>query len=111
MRTFQYLKPTSLAEALGLLNEHGDKAKVIAGGTDLMIQWKKRLLSPDYIISLEKRSGTELHQLRRELANRERYHSQIIGAFSGDSKVVPRNLGCSERSGICSGEELSHHRG
>ena len=52
MRTFQYLKPTSLAEALGLLNEHGDKAKVIAGGTDLMIQWKKKLLSPDYLISL-----------------------------------------------------------
>jgi CO/xanthine dehydrogenase FAD-binding subunit len=52
VRTFQYLKPTSLAEALGLLYEHGDKAKVIAGGTDLMIQWKKRLLSPDYLISL-----------------------------------------------------------
>jgi CO/xanthine dehydrogenase FAD-binding subunit len=52
VRTFQYLKPTSLAEALGLLNEHGDKAKVIAGGTDLMIQWKKKLLSPDYLISL-----------------------------------------------------------
>ena len=111
METFQYLKPTSLAEALGLLNEHGDKAKVIAGGTDLMIQWKKRLLSPDYLISL--RNVPELNFINCDgsSANRERHHSQIIGAFSGDSKVVPRNLGCSERSGICSGEELSHHRG
>lgn len=52
MRTFQYLKPASLAEALELLNAHKDNAKVIAGGTDLMIQWKKKLLSPDYLISL-----------------------------------------------------------
>jgi aerobic carbon-monoxide dehydrogenase medium subunit len=52
LRTFQYLKPTSLAEALDLLTEHKDRAKVIAGGTDLMIQWKKKLLSPDYLISL-----------------------------------------------------------
>ncbi len=52
MRTFQYLKPTSLAEALDLLKTCGDKAKVIVGGTDLMIQWKKKLVSPDCLISL-----------------------------------------------------------
>lgn len=52
VRTFEYLKPTSLKEAFELLDEHGEKAKLIAGGTDLMVQWKKKILSPDYVISL-----------------------------------------------------------
>lgn len=52
MRTFEYLKPASIDEVLSLLSRYGEKAKVIAGGTDLMIQWKKKLLSPEYLISL-----------------------------------------------------------
>lgn len=52
MRTFEYLKPTSTDEALKLLARHGEQAKVIAGGTDLMVQWKKKLVSPDFLISL-----------------------------------------------------------
>lgn len=52
MRTFEYFKPTSLQEALDLLEKYNGKAKVIAGGTDAMIQWKKRLLSPECFISL-----------------------------------------------------------
>lgn len=52
MRTFEYLKPTSVEEALELLAQYGDRAKVIAGGTDVMVQWKKRLISAEYLISL-----------------------------------------------------------
>ena len=52
MRTFEYLKPASLEEALSLLAQHGEKARVIAGGTDLMVQWKKKLVHCDYLISL-----------------------------------------------------------
>lgn len=52
MRTFDYLKPTSLKEALELLDRYGDKARLIAGGTDVMVQWKKKLLSTGYFISL-----------------------------------------------------------
>ena len=52
VRTFQYLKPTSLEDAVALLARYGDKARVVAGGTDLMIQWKKKLVSPDYMISV-----------------------------------------------------------
>lgn len=52
MRTFEYLKPTSLKEALELLERYGEKAKLVAGGTDVMVLWKKRVISPDYLISL-----------------------------------------------------------
>jgi CO/xanthine dehydrogenase FAD-binding subunit len=61
VRSFEYLKPTSLAKALELLSDLGPRAKVMAGGTDLMIQWKRKLLSPEYIISL--RNVPELSSL------------------------------------------------
>jgi len=52
VRTYEYLKPVSIREAVELLALHGERAKVVAGGTDLLVQWKKKLLSPDYVISL-----------------------------------------------------------
>jgi len=52
VRTFEYLKPASIEEALSLLEQYGDRAKVIAGGTDVMVQWKKKLISAEYLISL-----------------------------------------------------------
>ncbi|MBM2831356.1 MAG: FAD-binding PCMH-type protein, partial [Dehalococcoidia bacterium] len=39
---FEYLIPTSLAEACALLAKHQGKARVLAGGTDLVPQMKKR---------------------------------------------------------------------
>ncbi len=52
MRSFQYLKPSSVDEAIGLLGQYGEKAKIIAGGTDVMVQWKKRAINPETLISL-----------------------------------------------------------
>ncbi|MEJ2718743.1 MAG: xanthine dehydrogenase family protein subunit M [Deltaproteobacteria bacterium] len=67
MRTFEYLKPTSLQDALELLDRHGDKARLIAGGTDLMVLWKKRIVSPDYLISLRNISELNFIEYRGEL--------------------------------------------
>jgi len=52
VRTFEYLKPATVTEAVEILNQYGPRARIIAGGTDLMIQWKKKLVSPDYMVSL-----------------------------------------------------------
>ncbi len=50
---FEYLAPASLAEACGLLAKHQGKAKVLAGGTDLVPQMKKRVKTPEYLIGLK----------------------------------------------------------
>ena len=47
-----YLSPSSVEEALSLLSRYGDKAKVISGGTDLLVQMKRKVLLPDFVISL-----------------------------------------------------------
>ena len=50
---FEYLNPQNLNQALDMLAEHKDNAKILAGGTDLLVRMKKRLLSPKFIISLK----------------------------------------------------------
>jgi carbon-monoxide dehydrogenase medium subunit len=49
---FTYLKPKSLREASTLLAEHGDKARIMAGGTDLMIRLAHRAVTPQFVIGL-----------------------------------------------------------
>jgi CO/xanthine dehydrogenase FAD-binding subunit len=49
---FTYLEPSSLDEALVLLAQHGDEAKVIAGGTGLVNLMKQRLVRPGFVIGL-----------------------------------------------------------
>ncbi len=50
---FEYHAPTSLDEALDQLSRHGDKAKVLAGGTDLLVSMKKREILPEHLINLK----------------------------------------------------------
>ena len=50
---FQYLKPTSLHEALQVLDEHKDEAKIMAGGVGLLAFMKERLVSPTYVVDIK----------------------------------------------------------
>jgi len=52
MKKFDYLKPKTLEEALSLLAQHGKKAKLIAGGTDVIVMIKQKAISPEALISL-----------------------------------------------------------
>jgi carbon-monoxide dehydrogenase medium subunit len=49
---FEYLSPQTVAEACSLLYRHGKSAKVIAGGTDLLVKMKERELAPRYLVGL-----------------------------------------------------------
>jgi carbon-monoxide dehydrogenase medium subunit len=50
---FEYHAPTSLSEALDLLAQYDGKAKVFAGGTDLLVSMKKREIIPEHLINLK----------------------------------------------------------
>jgi aerobic carbon-monoxide dehydrogenase medium subunit len=52
MIKFDYQEPTTLKKAFGLLEKYGDDARVIAGGTSLIIMMRQRLLMPKVVISL-----------------------------------------------------------
>jgi carbon-monoxide dehydrogenase medium subunit len=52
--SFDYLAPTSVADALAALAEAGDDAKVMAGGQSLLPILRMRLNAPDKVIDLGK---------------------------------------------------------
>jgi carbon-monoxide dehydrogenase medium subunit len=49
---FDYVAATSAAEALALLAEHGDDAKLLAGGHSLLPMMKLRLATPEVLIDI-----------------------------------------------------------
>ena len=53
MRTFDYFSAQSLEEACAFLAKYGEKAKVLAGGTDLVAQMKQGLIEPECIINIK----------------------------------------------------------
>jgi CO/xanthine dehydrogenase FAD-binding subunit len=57
---FDYIVPKTLDEALKFLNEHKSSAKLLAGGTDLVPQLKKRETAiPKYVIDLKGIAGLD----------------------------------------------------
>ena len=51
---FDYYAPSSVEETSALLAELGPRAKVISGGTDLMVKMKHGLLAPEALVSLKR---------------------------------------------------------
>ena len=49
---FDYLAPTSVEEALAALGQHGDDAKIMAGGQSLLPVLRMRLNAPEVVIDL-----------------------------------------------------------
>ena len=54
MHAFNYESPSTLADALKLMKAHGEKARPICGGTDLMIQMRAGVRQPDFIVDIKR---------------------------------------------------------
>lgn len=54
MKRLEYFAPNNIGEALQLLDIHRDKAKVLAGGTDLLVQMNNNEINPSYLVDLKK---------------------------------------------------------
>ena len=53
MKNFEYCAPSSLREAVALKAEKGSDARVLAGGTDLIVQLRGKRLDPDRVIDIK----------------------------------------------------------
>ena len=49
---FQYLAPVSVADAVKLMADHGPEAMLVAGGTDLYPNMKRRQFEPTVLVGL-----------------------------------------------------------
>jgi carbon-monoxide dehydrogenase medium subunit len=68
VHSFEYFAPKSIKEAISLLQEHGEEAKILAGGLSLIPLMRLGLAQPKCIIDLKK--IRELSYIRSEDAER-----------------------------------------
>jgi carbon-monoxide dehydrogenase medium subunit len=75
MRKFSYMAPKTMDEAISLQQSYGDRAKYIAGGTDVLVKIKEGKLAPDFLISLKNITDQEHPYINHETGE------LFIGAF------------------------------
>ena len=61
MARFDYLEPHSLEEALRMLEEHGERARLVAGSTDFLVRWRTGSWRPEIVVCMQHVPG--LHGL------------------------------------------------
>ena len=76
MRKFTYLAPKTMDEAISLQQSYGDRARYIAGGTDVLVKIKEGKLAPDFLISLKNIKDQEQPYINHETGE------LFIGAFN-----------------------------
>ena len=54
---FEYLRPKTIPEAITLLQQHGEDAKILSGGQSLIPMMKLRIARPSYLIDINRISG------------------------------------------------------
>jgi len=81
---FDYVAPTTVEEALAVLAEHGDEAKLIAGGQSLLPVLRMRLNAPEVVVDLGK-----IDALR---GVRDDGDSIVIGATTTHADVLDHPL-------------------
>ncbi len=57
MRPFDLKQPRTTAEAIALLTQHGARANLLAGGTDLLVEIKEGIRAPDVVIDAKHLPG------------------------------------------------------
>lgn len=96
---FEYYGPENVPEACQLLARFGTRAKLLAGGTDLLTKIKKREVKPEIIVSLNR-----IDQLKSITYQKDR--GIIIGARATQNEMAKSPLLRQRYSSIC---EAAHH--
>ena len=106
---FEYVEPTTIQEALSSLIKYDGRGKVIAGGTDLLVQMRQKTIKPEYVIDItyipgldyiryDEREGLRIGALTTiraiELSAEARQRYPVISEAAGQlGSVAIRNLG------------------
>jgi len=78
LKDFEYAAATTVDEAVSLLAAHGERAKILAGGTDILVQLREGLRDADLVLDLKK--VPEVMELRYDAAAGKESPGLLLGA-------------------------------
>ena len=82
--SFEYSAPSTLDEALKMLNELGDEAKILAGGHSLIPMMKLRFAEPEHLVDINNIPGLSFVKEEREYL--------IIGAMTREVELEESDI-------------------
>ncbi len=89
MHAINYEAPSTVEQAIGLLKSHGEKARPLCGGTDLIIQLRAGVRRPEYIIDVK--NIKEMRQISFDAKNGLRLGAAVSCIEIFESEVMRRN--------------------
>jgi len=99
MRAFSYERPTRLADAIGLLVEHGPDARLLAGGTDLIIRLRDGTIRPSVVVDVKR-----IAELDGAIAERDGRLSigaaTVMADIAADERVLRHFRGLAEAAAV-----------
>ncbi|WP_372997433.1 FAD binding domain-containing protein [Lutispora sp.] len=53
MKKFQYVKPSTLDEVADILLKYGEEARILNGGTDLLVRMRDKMITPGVVVDIK----------------------------------------------------------
>lgn len=107
MKDFEYQSPSTIEEAVGILAEHGDNAKILAGGTDIIVQLREGLREAGVVVDVKKipeLMGAEW----REDGGLELGASVSCSQIYGDEKIIAAYPSLTDSARIIGGWQIQN---
>lgn len=105
MKDFEYVAPTTVDEAVGLLAKHNGQAKLLAGGTDLIVQLREHLREADVVVDVKK--IPELTELRIDADGRLSIGAAVpCYRIYGNEQIVRSHAGLVDAAKIIGGWQI-----
>lgn len=87
---FEFHEPQSLEEAGEIMSNLKDKGRLLAGGTDLLVNMKKKIISPQHLVSLARIEALkEIESTNGHL----RIGACVTASELAESEVIGRSVG------------------
>jgi carbon-monoxide dehydrogenase medium subunit len=109
LKNFDYFDPTSVGEAVQLLQQHNGRAKVLAGGTDLFLRMGRRVVLPDVVVDLKR--ITALADLSYSDQEGLRIGATVTHGAVVDHPAVRQRYGALATAANWVGSPQTRHRG
>ncbi len=106
---FEYFAPSTLSEAISLLAEHKGKAKLFAGGTDVLVQMKQRKITPEYIVDIKK--IPELNGIKYSPEGKLTIGALVTHGLLASSKNIPEKFHMLKEASLAVGSVQTRNRG
>ena len=85
---FDFHRPTSIAETQEILDEYGDSATLIAGGTDVLVNLKKKEIAPAHLVGIDRVTELDgVHTVERDL----QLGSLVTATRLSENRTLKRN--------------------